>query len=251
MSYTLPQFLETAYFRNSFSTYSTIGNQNLIPVQNTNVDLKWEFFPTNGELISIGAFYKNMKDPIARSETGNNVMTYFNVGSSAMVTGAELEVKKNLFTTSTDHGDNILSGGLNLSYLYARQKLENPNAIFTKAGGESALQGASPVLVNADLSYLFHGRGWDWTSTVVLNYFSDRIYAIGTQGFNDVIEKGIPTLDFVTNANINKKWGVSLRVRNILDPEIRLEREPAHGENIVLESFKMGTDLTLGVSYRF
>jgi outer membrane receptor protein involved in Fe transport len=251
MSYTLPQFLETAYFRNSFSTYSTIGNQNLIPVQNTNVDLKWEFFPTNGELISIGAFYKNMKDPIARSETGNNVMTYFNVGSSAMVTGAELEVKKNLFTTSTDHGDNILSGGLNLSYLYARQKLENPNAIFTKAGGESALQGASPVLVNADLSYLFHGRGWDWTSTVVLNYFSDRIYAIGTQGFNDVIEKGIPTLDFVTNANINKKWGVSLRVRNILDPEIRLEREPAHGENIVLESFKMGTYLTLCVSYRF
>src|SRR5690606_18244818 len=56
MSYTLPQFLETAYFRNSFSTYSTIGNQNLVPVQSTNVDVKWELFPTNGELLSFGVF---------------------------------------------------------------------------------------------------------------------------------------------------------------------------------------------------
>src|SRR5690606_40670062 len=60
----------------------TIGNQNLVPVQSTNVDVKWELFPTDGELVSFGVFYKNMKDPIARSETGNNVMTYFNVGRS-------------------------------------------------------------------------------------------------------------------------------------------------------------------------
>lgn len=251
MSYTLPQFLETAYFRNSFSTYSTIGNQNLVPVQNTNFDVKWELFPTAAELLSVGAFYKKMKNPIARSETGNNVMTYFNVGSSATVAGAEAEVKKNLLITVTGHGENVLSGGLNVSYLYTRQKLENPNAIFTRAGGESALQGASPLLVNADVSYLLNGQNWTWTSAVVLNYFSDRIYSIGTQGFNDIIEKSIPTLDFISSATINKKWGVNLKARNMLNPDVRLERKADMGENIVLESFKMGMDISLGMSYRF
>lgn len=251
MTYTLPQFVETAYFRNSFSTYSTIGNQNLVPVQNTNFDVKWEMFPSSGELFSVAAFYKMMKDPIARSETGNNVMTYYNVGSSATVAGAEVEIKKKILTTNTDLGENILSGGLNVSYLYTRQDLENPNAIFSKAGGTSALQGASPWLVNADLTYLLPRRNWTWTSTLLLNYFSDRIYAIGTQGFNDVVEKSVPTVDFISSATINKKWGLNVKARNILNPAIRLEREADQGDDIVLGSFRLGVDVSLGVSYRF
>ncbi len=249
MSYTLPQFVETAYFLNTFSNHSTQGNRNLVPVENTNFDVKWELFPNNGELLSVGVFYKNMKNPIARSETGSNIMTFYNVGSSAMVTGAEIEIKKNLIKTSSAHGENILSAGANISYLYTNQKLENPIPIFSKK--ESALQGASPVLANADVSYLWNGRHWNWTSTVVLNYFSDRIYAIGAGGFKDVIEKGIPMLDFVSSASISKRWGVKLKARNLFNPEIRLERETDMHENIVLESFKRGVDFSMGVSYKF
>lgn len=251
MSYTLPQFAELAYFLNTFSNYSTQGNKDLVPVENTNVDLKWEMFPTKGELLSFGVFYKNLKNPIARSETGTNVMTYYNVGSSATVAGAEVELKKNLLKTTTTNGENVLSVGANASYLYTSQKLENVEPLFTKVHGTSALQGASPLLVNADVSYLYNAKNWNWTSTAVLNYFSDRIYSLGTRGFSDVIEKGIPTLDFISSASINKKWGVDLKVRNLLNPEFRLERETDAKENIVLESYKRGVDLSLGVSYRF
>lgn len=249
MSYTLPQFVETADFLNTFSNYSTQGNKDLVPMQNTNVDVKWELFPTNGELISLGVFYKNLKNPIARSVTGTNVMTYFNVGGHATVAGAEMEIKKNLLKTLGTHGENVLSAGANISYLYTNQQLENTAGLFTKR--ESALQGASPLLVNADVSYLLNGADWNMTSTVVLNYFSDRIYAIGTQSFKDVIEKGVPTLDFVANANIRKKWGLELKARNLLNPNIRLQRESNANEHIVLESFKRGMDLSLGLSYKF
>lgn len=251
MSYTLPQFIETAFFRNSFSTYSTIGNKDLVPVENTNFDLKWELFPSQGELFAIGAFYKRLKNPIARIETGNNVMTYFNVGSSAQVAGAELEIKKNLITTANENGENVLSVGANVSYLYTTQKLEDPKANFTNYNGESALQGASPLLVNADISYLLNGKNWKWTSAIVLNYFSDRIFAIGTQGFQNVIEKDIPMLDFVSSASLNKHWGINIRLRNILNPEIGLERESDYGNNIVLQSFRRGVDMNVGVSYKF
>lgn len=251
MSYTLPQFVETAYFKNTFSTGSVIGNKDLVPVENLNFDVKYELFPSQGELFSLGAFYKQLENPIARVESSNNVMTFFNVGSSAKVAGAELEVKKNIWTTTSEYGDNVLSAGANVSYLFSTQKLQNQRANFTDNNGSTQLQGASPLLVNADLSYLFSGNNWKWTSTVVFNYFSDRLFAIGTNGFQDVIEKGIPTLDFVSNASIGKKWGVNLKVRNILNSSIRLERESDQGNNIVLQSIKRGTDLSLGVSYKF
>lgn len=251
MSYTLPQFIETAYFKNTFSTGSVIGNKDLVPVENLNFDLKYELFPSQGELLSVGAFYKRLKNPIARVESSNNVMTFFNVGSSAQVAGAEIELKKNILTTSTENGENVLSAGANISYLYSTQKLQNPKAIFTDYNGETRLQGASPLLVNADMSYLYHGRNWKWTSTVVFNYFSDKVFAIGTNGFQNVIEKGIPTLDFVSHVAFNKHWGVNVKARNILNSRIRLERESDYGNNIELQSIRRGVDLNLGVTYKF
>jgi len=250
MSYTLPQFIEIAEFLNAFSTYTTQGNPDLKPVQNMNFDAKWELFPASGELISVGVFYKQLNDPIARTEMSGNVMTYHNVGSTATVAGAELELKKNILKTAGEYGDNVLSGGLNLSYLYSNQKLENIIPRFTAK--ESALQGASPVLVNADVTYLWNRQHWNLASTAVLNYFSDRIYSLGgNNAYRDIIEKGIPTLDFITQANIHKKWGVSLKARNLLNPEFRLERESDSNNNIVLESYKRGMDISLGLSYKF
>ncbi|WP_169719519.1 TonB-dependent receptor [Olivibacter sitiensis] len=250
MSYTLPQFIELAPFQNTFATFRSEGNPNLVPVENTNFDLKWEWFPSNGELISAGVFYKNMKNPIARVESINNLMNYINIGSTAEVAGAEIEMKKNLLKKATNNGENVLSAGANVSYLYSDQELKTAAVQFGEKTN-SALQGASPLLANADLSYLYNGRNWNVTSSVVANYFSDRIFLIGTGLFKNVIEKGVPTLDFVGNASIANKWGINLRVRNMLNPNINLERETDSNENIVLESYKRGIDASLGVSYRF
>lgn len=251
MSYTLPQFIETAYFKNTFSTGSVIGNKDLVPVENLNFDLKWELFPEQGELISVGVFYKQLKNPIARVESSNNVMTYFNVGSSAQVAGAEVEFKKNLLTTTNEYGENILSVGANVSYLYSTQKLQNEKAIFTAFNGTSKLQGASPLLANADVSYLLNANKLKWTSTLVFNYFSDRVFAIGTNGFRNVIEKSVPTLDFITSATLKNNWGINLKARNILNPAIELERESDQGNNITLQSIKRGVDLSIGLTYKF
>ncbi|WP_437921799.1 TonB-dependent receptor domain-containing protein [Sphingobacterium sp. LRF_L2] len=250
-SYTLPQFIEIAPFRQTFATYKVNGNPDLVPVENLNFDLKWELFPSNSELISVGTFYKKLKNPIARVETksGGVLMTYFNVGATAELFGAEVELKKNLLKTNTQNGDNILSAGANVSYLYSKQELSASRAGFTSS--ESALQGASPLLVNADVSYLLNGKNWNLNSSVVFNYFSDRVYSLGYSDFQNAIEKAVPTLDFVTNAVISKKWGINLKVRNILNPSYEIEREFTERENITLESYKRGVDLNLGLSYRF
>lgn len=250
-TYTLPQFIEIAPFRNTFATYKSEGEKDLLPVDTYNADLKWELFPADGELFAVGAFYKRLKNPIARSEVflAGNMMTYFNVGATAQVAGAEVEIKKNLLKTETANGNNILSVGANLSYLYSKQKLTNPKARFTET--ESKLQGASPFLANADVSYLFHGSHWNLTTAVIVNYFSDRIYAVGANDFKNTVEKAVPLLDFVANANVHKRWGLNVKARNILNPAFRLQRKTDAGENIVLESYKRGVDASVGVTYKF
>lgn len=253
-SYTLPQFVELAPFRNEYALFKAQGNSKLVPVENWNVDLKWELFPDMGELIAVGVFYKNLKNPILRSETpvAGNTVSYYNAGATAQVAGAEVELKKNLLKTQTNYGHNVLSVGTNLSYLYSKQDLRSSSSMAAQfTNEETELQGASPFLVNADVSYLWNLSGLTLNSSVIFNYFSDRIYAVGTGGFNNMIEKGIGTLDFVSTAEIHKRWKINVRVRNILNPAYELHRETTSNENIILESYKRGIDSSVGLSYIF
>src|SRR5690606_25703284 len=61
-----PEFREIASFL--FYDYEfdseRIGNPNLQIATIDNFDLRYEFYPRNGEMISLGTFYKNFTNPI-------------------------------------------------------------------------------------------------------------------------------------------------------------------------------------------
>ena len=251
-TYTLPQFIEIAPMRYADVNAYIEGNPFLIPAKSINADVKWELYPTQSELFSVGLFYKLIDNPIARvnSNSAGNTLTYVNVGSEATVFGAEVEVKKDLLRSASAYGENVLSAGLNVSYLFSDQKLQSQIAQFKNTNDK--MEGASPLLVNADLTYKLAFNNFDLMPTVIFNYFSDRIYSLGTAGYNNIIEKGIPRLDFVTQANINKKWGVNLKAENILNPSRELFMNFDNGApKVIMEQFKRGVDLSLGVSYKF
>lgn len=254
-TYTYPQFKEIAPFKYQDVSFSSQGNPDLEPSQNYNFDLKFERFFGNGELFSVTGFGKQILNPIARSEipSGGNTLTYLNIGERANVFGIELEFRKNILNNPEDNATkNALSFGVNASYLYSRVNLDrNSVAQFTKSSSE--LEGATPILINSDLTYSRKLKNESLlTSTLVLNYFSDRVYSIGTRGFENIIEKSIPTLDFVTRLNINKKYNVSLKGQNLLNPNFQLSRDGANnGENVVLRDFKRGVNLSLGFGVNF
>lgn len=257
ITYTLPQFIEAAPFKNQGVTSSYQGNPNLVPSTNYNADLKFEFYPNSEEIIAVTGFYKLIDDPINRSEipSAGNTLTFFNTGSTATVAGAELELKKNIYKIENSENlkEDVISGGLNISYLHSVQKLEATLPQFTNEGGEEQLQGAAPWLVNADLTYRRSTENFNLTSSVVFNYFSDRVYSIGTRGFENVIEKGVPTLDFVAQTELGKHFGISFKARNLFNPDIKLERK-SNGDvfpKTTLSSYKTGIDLSLGLSYKF
>lgn len=252
-TYTLPQSKEISPYQYVGTNFKSQGNPKLNPSDNYNADIKWDYYLSNSEIISVTGFYKYIKNPIARIEVGNagGYLTYRNISNFASVGGIETEIRKNIFnkTNSEKERINKLSAGINASYIYSNLKVENIELTPEK---NSQLEGSAPYIFNVDLSYHYSKKQLSSTNSLVINYFSDRIYTIGTQGFQDIVEQGIPTLNFVSITKINKHISVKFKASNLLDPSFTLTRKGNNNaNNITLSRFKKGIDIDLGIAYEF
>lgn len=255
-TYTLPQFKERARFPYEEVTQTFVGNQYLYASDNYNLDLKWEMFPREGELYAVTAFGKYIQNPINEivvSSTSNDI-SYANTGDKGYVYGVELEAKKYLLNQANDK----LSIGFNTAIMKTDQKF-NPEKVFKDTEGlinidptnsSSKFTGASDFIVNADLSYL---KSFDATrnlsATVLYNYYSDKLNAIGTGGRGNLEDKGLGTLDFILKSKLTKHLGVDLAARNILNPSF--ERWQQNETPVKVMSYKRGASFSLGVNYKF
>ncbi|WP_232001481.1 TonB-dependent receptor [Proteiniphilum saccharofermentans] len=251
-TYTLPQSKEISPYQYVNISFADQGNPDLKPSDNYNVDLKWDFYMNPGELLSVTGFYKYIVNPIGRVDQGNSagLLTYDNISDHALVGGVELELRKNIFNRFNSEREqmNRLSAGLNASYIYTNLRLEVLNTDPRNTG----LEGASPFLANFDLSYNYTKKEKSFVASLIFNYFSDRIHTIGARGFNDIIEEGVPTLDFASSYNFNKQFSLKLRASNLLNASYRLSRESSTAnENVILNEFRKGQNISLGVSYQF
>lgn len=251
-TYTLPQSKEISPYQYVNISFASQGNPNIKPSDNYNVDLKWDFYISNSELLSVTTFYKYIQHPIGREDQGNSagLLTYDNIGKGATVGGVELELRKNIFNLYDAQFDktNRLSFGLNASYIYTDLMLD----ILNTKPRKIQLEGASPFLLNVDFAYNFKKSDKDFITSLVFSYFSDRVHTIGTKGFRDIIEEGVPTLDFVLSYGFSKNFSMSFKAANLLNASYRLSRESSNSEDkTVLNEFKKGQNISLGVSYQF
>lgn len=259
-TYTLPQFKERARFIYEDVTEIKVGNPHLYPSQNYNLDLKWEIFPMNDEVISVAAFGKYIQDPINEitMASSTNDITWVNIGDKGYVYGAEFEIKKRLFDFGGTNTNNLF-GGLNVSYMKTDQEVDqekiqretngliNTNFDFDR----SSFTGASDLLLNADISYVTEwSEGKGMTATVAYTHYSDRLYALGVEQKGNLIDKGMGSLDFILKTKIHKNVGIDFAAHNILNPEFRRIQDNASGE-VNAVTYKRGAFFSLGAKYTF
>ncbi len=272
-SQTLPEFKEIAPFEYvSPQNQISRGNPDIVASKNLNVDLKFEFFPGDDELLSLTGFYKRIEDPINRAQqTGSaGIFSYFNTGDEATIIGAEVEGRIHLVKTQDSLPSLKLSG--NLSYINHKQDLKevrdtSGNLIRTfRYGGvtETGLEGASDWVSNLSLTY-DTGGDYPYVFTLSGNYASDKIFSLGSPRnqsmpeieFNgEIVERGVVTLDFILNKTFNDHWSASLRAKNLLNPEIRrtqFVRNLVSGEesNRTVLSYTTGVVSTFSINYKF
>jgi len=263
LTQTLPEFKEIAPFEYVSPTGRiTRGNPELERSTSFNADLKWEYFPKSGELFSATVFYKNIQDPINLFQTRGSagVFSYDNTGDKASVFGIEVEARINLIENEDEQG--LLSLNANVTAMTFNQDLF-PEAQF-KGITESGLQGASDFIINGSLSYNSRTEK-EFIATLTGNYASDKIFALGSAEdfvnsdtlFNDeIIEKGFVTLDLVLSKEITEKFSIKFTGRNLLNPTIKQTQliTPLTGAtpfNDTILSYKRGSQISLGISYKF
>ena len=257
----VPEFKEVAPFIYEGIGQRVGGNPDLLNNPSFskiyNIDLKYEWFISRDELLSVGLFGKQINDPvnlvIANSAAGDQ--RYFRSGDKATVAGIEIETRKNIVQNEDE--DTVLSAGFNFTYMYTHQDLiENVSGIsgysttFNRDSDE--LQGASPFLINANINYTpTNFKNYKPITSLVFSYFSDRIDALGAGSLGNIIEKGIPTLDFIWKNKFGKKLEITLKAKNLLDPSIKRVRENTSIGDVVLSEYKRGTNISLGLKYKF
>ena len=259
-SYTLPQYKERAPFQFEEVTQIKFGNPDLDLSTNYNVDVRWEYFPKSGEVISFTGFGKIIQNPINEVvvASATNDISYVNTGKQAEVFGAEFELRKDLFSRESEKGEDILksklSAGFNASYMYSNQDFDRFKVInetklnvnFTN--NEGKLTGASDLILNADVTYTKDfSKESNLLGTIAYNYFSDRIYAIGSAGKGDLVDKGMGSLDIILKSQISKKIKIGLSLKNLLNPTVKRTQEI---QNIEVLSFKNGVNASFSLTYK-
>lgn len=242
---TRPSFTEMAPFEypGSYGSISERGNADIQNAYNLNFDLRYELFNKEGDMFSIGTYYKSLKEPIEEvlEYAGSLIKSYRNIDKGTAA-GLELEVKKKITKD--------LRVNFNASYIYTQ--IEIPVGT-TYTNKDRKLQGASPYLINLDINYApSFEKNRSGSFSLVYNVQGSRIRSVGIGGVNDVNEDAFHSLDFISSYNINPKMKIKFQAKNLINQRVKFSQKVADtGKKEIVEYYKKGLSLGIGFSMDF
>jgi hypothetical protein len=248
-----PEFRELAVYR--FYDYENAfiiqGNDKLVRSKNTNADLRYEWFPGAGEIISGSVFYKYFVHPIEQTNLNNDVLSFANA-DNATVYGAEVEIRKRLNFFNNSFFDNLI--------VYANGAYMKGSVQFNGQTINSPLQGQSPYLLNGGLSYASDND--NFSVNVLYNRIGQRLkFRSGSGAGRNIFERSRDVLDFqLSKKFLNKRLETKFTISDIFTQPFtwyyKYEADPSKtnytaATDRILNSYKFGTTLSLELRYNF
>jgi outer membrane receptor protein involved in Fe transport len=187
---------------------SVSGNPSLKRTKITNTDLRYELYPSAGEMFTVGVFYKNFSNPIEsifqEGAGGSSLFSFQNV-NKATAYGFEIEGRKKLTKRFT----------LQANGSYINSKIDDAALNVNRA-----LQGQSPYLLNTGLLYDIIEKGFN--TTLLFNRIGKRIFLVGDiqagAGSPDVYENPRSLIDFqISKKFADNKAEIRFSVSDILN----------------------------------
>ncbi len=252
-----PSFREFAPYTNfSFvGDFTLTGNPDLERTLIDNYDLRLEWFPSAGDVISISGFYKLLKNPIERgfgrfSQTDPDDIFIFNVPEGESY-GMEIEVVKNFGFLS----ESLRPIQLSANFALIESRVDLDSATAEVASGIFGLPTTRPLLgqpdytLNVELAYIDNLK-LGLQASISYNVFGQRLSYVGGSNFN-VYEQSRGLLNFSIRKNIGKYFAVQFRAQNLLDPEYKqvYKQRPEDSEEFNFETYRLGSNYSLGLSF--
>ena len=251
---TRPEFRELAPFAfyDFFLNAGVVGDPGLTPGNIWNADIRYEIYPGQNQLFSVSLFYKKFTTPIeftySSQGAGTRTFTFQNI-PGAQNYGAEIEIRKNLGFLGTNFENLVVFA--NAARIFSSLDLSNVSAYDTTR----ALQGQSPYLINAGVSYSI--PDWGLNTTVMFNSIGDRIAQVGTVGYGDIYERHRNLLDFQVSKKIGRGGEIRLTWSDILRPDfvyyqdVNSSHKFEADQDNVMQRLNLGSTISLSFGWKF
>lgn len=190
------------------------GNPDLTRALIQNADLRWEAFPSPGEVVSIGVFAKRFDDPIEQiivASTGANRLSWVNT-EAAYNYGAELELRTSLGRLSGSLMPFTLFGNLTLMQSEIDVGEQNQAAL---TNTKRPMVGQAEYVVNTGLGYSNYSGSV--SATLLYNLVGPRIVEAGVDPLPDTYEQSRHILDFSLQFPALAGVAVKLDAENLLN----------------------------------
>lgn len=216
------------------------GDENLQRTNVTNVDLRWEMYPSAAEALSVALFAKHFANPIERvfgSGSGGTSYVFFTNAEAADNYGVELELRKGLGLLGTFFEP--LSVFTNATLMKSKIQLA-PSTLAAATNLSRRMVGQAPYVVNAGVTYASRGGGT--SATVLFNRVGARIAAAGASPLPDVIDLPRNVLDFSVRALLLDGTTLRFDLKNVLDSPYQTSQGA-----VVREYYRAGRVVNLGI----
>ena len=217
------------------------GNPELERSLIQNADARWEWYPNAGEVLSLGVFAKNFRDPIERvyrGTSGTRVTTFENA-DGAVNYGAEAEVRKNLGGL----GPRLAPFTVFTNATLMRSEIDLRGVGAGSTDPDRAMVGQAPYVVNAGGTFA-PGDG-AFNATVLYNVVGRRVFAASLLPLPNVYEEARNVLDFSLRFPLRGGLAAKLDAKNLLDEPYEVTQG-----GVVREFHRAGRSLSFGVTWR-
>ena len=218
------------------------GNANLQRTRIQNADVRWELYPSSGELLSLGVFAKRFDKPIERvyrAAGGSSRFVAFVNADKATNYGVEIEARKGLGFLGA-LGDPLL---VFTNVTLMRSEIDLGNAQSAATNKQRRMVGQAPYVLNTGLTYSnTSGRA---SATVLFNRTGDRIDAAGDLPLPDVVSLARNVLDVSLRFPVIGALAGRIDARNLLDEPFKSMQG-----TVTRESWTVGRTFQLGFTFR-
>ncbi len=235
-----------------------IGNPNLKMSSLKNYDIRLDYTPYNGGLISFSYFYKDIEDPIeyVRRIVGFSFTTPVNYPKGE-INGFEIEARQKL-----GHFSKELKGlmiGANATFIDSEVTLPASEAAqFNQFSVQSPRKTRDMTNAPEHLYNLFMTYDVPNTGTQLAVFYTVRgdtlIAGAGQKGqlVPNVYESEYGTLNASITQKLNKSWTLKLQAKNLLDPAIETIYRPIDiSGDTTKTSYKKGIEFSVSLSGSF
>lgn len=226
------------------------GNPDLTFSESVNYDLRLDWYPRAGEVVSLSVFMKQIDAPIELTAVNANDVTYIN-SEKAEVYGVEAEFRTRLDNLGEALDEFTL--GFNAAYIVSEvpissfdqsQRLGN----YGETSTSRPLYDQPEFVLNADLTWDHEASGTAFTVSGGVVGRRLVVYGITTA---DEYEEPSPQLDAFLTQKLGKHWKLKFSAKNLLNPAYEVSQTSPQTGHVILKSHTKGITFGLGVGYDF